>query len=283
MVRSTWAIWGSFLLVGCQSIVPKLLPPSFVETHPLLLEIHQAADLEAKRLTVLRLAPPGTSMEQAQATLTAQGFQFKPGTIWGCNFELATGTDSRRQLYERVSNIPSQSVVACKAAWIPSGAWRLFSQHVLVVLVGDDRQQLKDVAIAEGKAFLPQVQFFRERPDLTEPVGLTGDQARVHMEKFGFRCAARTEDGQAVLFCQAWNENPLGGEVIRVRLFLDPLGVVRECRVQEESEWFDNEACMLPRSDDSPALAGFKTAVFPVRLATRYALCAMFPLLIRRA
>ena len=99
------------------------------------------------------------------------------------------------------------------------------------------------------------------------------------MSKFGFRCESRTESGQPILFCQAWDENPIGGEIIRVRLLLDKTGNVREGRVQEDSEWFDNEACMLPRAEESASRTAGKVALFPVRLATRHTLFGMTLLL----
>jgi hypothetical protein len=74
------------------------------------------------------------------------------------------------------------------------------------------------------------------------------------------------KSGRPYLYCRAVAETPLGGSIIRVRLYYDEAGKITDSRVFKNAEPFDELLCMLPDAGDTLAHAAVKTVVFPARL-----------------
>jgi hypothetical protein len=118
--------------------------------------------------------------------------------------------------------------------------------------------------------------IFAARPELQDPVGLSVAEARARMETAEFRCSCCDGDsgsrGRPYLYCWRRVENPIGGYVLRVRLYPDEAGVVCDSEILRGDRWFEAERCMLPAAEDSPEWFALRAALFPVRVSCRYAL-----------
>ncbi len=186
---------------------------------------------------------------------------------------ISLGKDTRDRLHREQSNRP----LCCVAYRDAVGHWGQASAEILVLLFPDAAQCVQDVEVHAGKwEGHPYQASFTKRPDLQEPVGLPVAAARARLEQAGFHClspAAGEKDpaGRPCLLFRACDEHLLGGRLVRVRLYPDEAGIIRETEVLHEYAWFENEQCMLPGPDDSPLLAVCKGVLFPVRVTTLYA------------
>ena len=155
------------------------------------------------------------------------------------------------------------------------------SQRVLVVLVPDQAQTVADVEVGLGHKLLHRnADFFQDRPDFHEPLGQSVDNARAQMAAAGFDCTGvepKGADGDAHphLRCQAFDENWMGGRIVRVHLYPDESGIIREAKVLDETDFFDAERCMLPHGDESTDKAVLKGVLFPLREGGRYAVVTL--------
>jgi hypothetical protein len=162
--------------------------------------------------------------------------------------------------------------------------WHQRDYTVVVVLIPDATETLHDVEVGLGTEERRHAAYFKARPALREPVGLPLAEAGAHLQSFGFRLAAdvparavrepRPGDGPAPVVYEAFDEGFLGGQIVRVCLFADQAGIVREAQVLNKGDWFDAERCMLPRDDSSPADAAWRTVLFPARVGCRYGAAA---------
>jgi hypothetical protein len=138
-------------------------------------------------------------------------------------------------------------------------------------------EKVKDVEVVLGKTLLhPDIQFFQNRADLHAPVGQPVDQARSQMAAAGFHCTGirpKGTDGdpRPHIRCQAFDENWMGGRIVRVHLYADESGVIREAKVLDKTAWFDAERCMLPHDNESAGEVALKGVLFPIRESGRYA------------
>jgi hypothetical protein len=76
------------------------------------------------------------------------------------------------------------------------------------------------------------------------------------------------------VLCRCCDEAALGGRVIRIKLYPDASGVVRDTEVVRDGGWLDGEHCLLPDSDDSAARIAWKAALFPIPEVARVTLGA---------
>jgi hypothetical protein len=226
----------------------------------------------AIRQELLQVAVPGMPLKVARVRLEAQGFRLfsampakyrrSPANLP----ELISGFD---QATERRANSVQFYTNSDEV-----GAWgqRYFALRILVYF--DENMDVTDIEVPPVPSRGQPTRFawyFARRPDLHEPMGLSVEQARAMMEEAGFRCTPVTTDdheksGRPYLYCRAVAETPLGGSIVRVRLFHDDAGTVTDTRVLQDPEFCDEILCMLPDRDDKLAYAVFKTIVFPARL-----------------
>jgi hypothetical protein len=248
----------------------------FREVEPKPSEIKQA---------VLDRMPPGMSAEEAQAVLESQGFKCRPFTRYAQAFHpeelvpagVRLSPDATKRLVKEQKHTP----VYCRITLPELQEWHLMSYQVLVVLIPDESKALSDIEV--GVQSIPHMHryfFVARKPDLHEPTGLSVDAACARMEAAGFRCKtvvakAGDKEQRPHVLCEAFDENPIGGKIIRVQLFPDEAGMIRETRVVEREELFDAERCMLPHGDESPAEAVCRGVLFPVRAGVRYTLFAV--------
>jgi hypothetical protein len=112
--------------------------------------------------------------------------------------------------------------------------------------------------------------FFARRPRLREPVGLPVELSRAEMQAENFQCAYASPDVRGgrrpYLGCYAYEESPLGGDIVRVHLYYDGSRTVTEAEVVQEPGEFDGLRCMLPNRGDSIGRGVLKAVVFPARL-----------------
>jgi hypothetical protein len=239
------------------------------------------ADRDAIKQTVLRHIPPGTPLEQAQALLEQQEFTCHPASkanlLLGSSDPIPPGVylpgDVRKRLFQERNRHP----IYCSTTRHELEEWHLKSFTVLVVLIPDEAQRLRDVEIGLARKWHPNTTFFQQRPDLHEPLGLPIEAAKARMTAAGFRCSdvqtGKTgRDPPSCIHCEAFDEWLLGGSIVRVRLYLDESGRVCESKVLDEGSLFDAERCMGLHGDESTAQAVGKAVVYPVRLGCRYAL-----------
>ncbi len=271
-------------LAGCQG--RPLRPVQAPEAKPrptvfLFEEIEP--DPNAVKQTVVRHLPPGMSVDLAQDLLEKQGFTCRPYSNWAWFFnrqnlippEVSLPLDVQKRLHARRKFGP----VFCHATLKGKGEWHLERYPVLVVLVPDEARKLAEVEADIRLTMHSRVKFFNERPDLREPVGLSVEAATARMAAAGFHCSGlqpegADDDARPHVFCLAFNEGVLGGHIIRVHLYPDEAGVVRETDVRTEEGPFDAEWCMLPHGDETTTWAITKGVLFPVRIVTRYTLIA---------
>jgi hypothetical protein len=239
------------------------------------------ADRDAIKETVLRHVPPGTPMDQAQAMLEQEEFTCRPDTkpnlFFGSDHPIPPGVYLPADVQIRLSRQRGPRPIYCRATRHELEEWHLQAFTVLVVLVPDDAQHLRDVEIGLGRERHPNFSFFRQRPDLHEPLGLPPEAARARMTAAGFRCSdvragEPGQDPRPHIDCEAFDEWLLGGDIVRVRLYVDEGGLVCESKVLDKGRLFDDERCMWLHGDESTAEAVGRVAAYPVRLGGRYAL-----------
>jgi hypothetical protein len=275
-------LFGCFaFLVGCQGVPVQLaLPPNPKPQPAIVLFEEIEPNREAVKQAVLRHLPPGTPVERAQAMLQEQGFTCREYNSWTWFFnqcqlippEVHLTSTEQHRIYEQRAQKP----VFCQANLKANGEWHLTAYRVLVVLIPDGAGALHDVEVGIGQLRHMNAEFFKQRPELHDPVGLPIEEARTRLVDAGFYCmgiAQRAEkDDRPFMLLVAFDEGLLGGQVVRVHLYSDAAGVVRETEVLAESGAFDAEWCMLPHGDESPTWLVCKAALFPTRVACRWTL-----------
>jgi hypothetical protein len=239
---------------------------------------------DAIKQIVLRHIPPGTPMEQAQALLEQQEFTCHPyrnaNPFFGSSNLIPPGVSLSSDAQKRLFRERDRHPIYCRATRYELEEWHLKSFTVLVVLIPDDERRLRDVEIGLSARQHPDVTFFQQRPDLHEPLGLPVDAAQGRMIAAGFRCSDVVtgkpgQEPRPYVDCEAFNEWLLGGQIVRVRLYLDESGRIRESKVLDEGNLFDAERCMWLHGDESATQAIGKAAAYPVRLGCRYAFIAI--------
>src|SRR5262249_20997955 len=209
---------------------------------------------------------PGLAVETARARLEELGFR--------CRY---AGVFARKpQAYHPTRSLPEViggrdagkdklfHTLVCSNPRDEIGNWGRRYFPVTVNLPYDENGIVTEV---EVPPVLPQVSryaaFFARRPDLREPVGLPVEQARALMQAQKFRCAyaasgGNGQGGRPFLDCHAYDETPLGGNIIRVHLFYDATQTVTDAKVVQERGGFDDLRCMLPNPTDSLGQGVFK-------------------------
>ena len=274
------------VLAGCQGfrvLDHSLVLPKVPAQSPILLFEETEATEDAVKQVVLRHVPPGTPIAQAQAALEKQGFICRPYSNWTMSFYrqalIPSGYELSLDTLKRVHAERGRVPIFCHVARPELMDWRLRSHEIMIVLIPDEKQVLHEVEVGLRKHLQPDAQFFLANPDFHEPVGLPIAAAQSRMEAAGFQCtlveAQAGFENRRHLFCHTFDEHALGGRIIRVHLFPDDAGVVRETRILDETGWFDAERCMLPGGEDTPAWAAAKGALFPVRVGCRYTLISV--------
>jgi len=271
------------ILSGCQTIPLGWAPTPSPPLQPPTISVFEktTADREAIKQAVLRHIPPGTSMEQAQAMLEQQEFTCrsytKSNSFLGTSDLIPHGVYLAIDVQKHLFQARDRQPVYCHTTRHELDEWHLKSFTVLVVLIPDNAHRVSDVEIGLAPKRHPNVTFFQQRPDLHEPLGIPVEVARERMTAAGFRCSdVQTTKAclhpRSYLDCETFDEYLLGGNIVRVRLFLDESGLICESKVLEEGKVFDDERCMWLHGDESTAQAVGKSVVFPVRLGCRYAL-----------
>jgi hypothetical protein len=266
---------------GCQSLPVQTTtkPPPPQRTIALFTEVD--AQRDAVKQVVLDRVPPGTPIAKAQEILETQGFACRPYSGLTHFFfpeELVpSGVRLPQGAYQRLHQARKDRPVYCRATLHELQEWHLQSYVVLVVLIPDETQTLRDVEVGICPQRHNYANYFKSRPDLREPIDLPIEAARARMEAAGFRCAwvtprADEAENRPHLLCEAFDENAIGGDIVRVSLFPDGAGVIRETNVLNREHPFDAERCMLPHGDESPAEAACRCVLFPVRAGCRYTL-----------
>jgi hypothetical protein len=271
------------VLAGCQGIRVldhSLDHPNVPAKSPILLFEETEAAEDTVKQVILRHVPPGTPIAQAQTALAKQGFTCRPYSAWTMSFYrqalIPSAYDLSLTALKRVHEQRERIPIFCHVSRPELMDWGLRSHEILVVLIPDEKQVLRDVEVGVRNHFQSDAQFFLAKPDFHEPVGLPIAEAQSRMEAAGFRCtlveAKAGAESRRHLFCRTFDEHALGGSIIRVHLYPDEAGVVRETRILDETGWFDAERCMLPGSEDTSVWAVAKGALFPVRVGCRYTL-----------
>jgi hypothetical protein len=267
-------------LAGCQTTprVAQEPPPT-----PVIRLCQHDVPAEESAITqeLTQYVAPGMPLESARARLEPLGFR-----VFGTIPKAYRSTPVNvRELLSGFDNKAEKNVnkVELRTSCDEIGAWGQRCIPLRVVLYFD-----KDMKVGEMKVdrvgFRGQklrfAWYFSRRPNLREPLGMSVDEARKMMEAEGFRCKLVTSDrheksGRPYLYCRAVAETPLGGSIIRVRLFHDEAGKVTDTRVLKEEEPFDELLCTLPDSGDTLVHAALKTVVFPVRLYAAFVVAGL--------
>jgi len=223
----------------------------------------------------------GMPLEAARAMLEPLGFKVfgampkayrsAPGNVR----ELISGFDNEAK--KNVNKVELH--ISCDEI----GAWGQRCIPFRVLLYFDKDMKVAEIIIDRVGSMGQKPRFawyFARRPNLREPLGMSVDEARKMMEAEGFRCKLVISDkheksGRPFLYCRAVAETPLGGSIIRVRLFHDEAGKVTDTHVLKEEEPFDELLCMLPDSGDTLVHAALKTVVFPVRLYAAFVVAGL--------
>ncbi len=301
MARVSLACCCCAALAGCLGVpAPFAKPPPPVPLHTILLFEPVEAEREALRQVVLRHIPLGTPLDQAREILGQQGFICRPDS-YGATDLIPRGISLPPEVRQRLlaarlrclgEDKSSLSIfeihqhlfaarnrlsVYCHTTRQNLQEWHLQSYDVLVVLIPGDGEKVEDVEVGLGGKRHPNAEFFQRRPELQEPVGMPVAEAQARMELAGFRFTASEPDHsdkgtRPHLFCQAYDENLLGGQIVRVNLYPDESGLIRGAKVLDRGEWFDAEQCILPHGEESASRAVCKATLFPVRVGCRYVL-----------
>ncbi len=274
------------VLAGCQGLRVldhSMVHPNVPTQSPILLFEETEVTEDAVKQVVLRHVPPRTPIAQAQAELEKQGFTCRAYSSWTMSFNrlalIPSGYDLSLAAQTRVNKQRDRVPIYCHVARPELMDWGLRSHEIMIVLIPDEKQVLRDVEVGLRKHLHPDAQFFLAKPDFHEPVGLPIAEAQKRMEAAGFQCtlveAKAGSESRRHLFCQTFDEHALGGSIIRLHLYPDDAGVIRETRILDETGWFDAERCMLPGGEDTPGWAAAKGALFPVRVGCRYTLISV--------
>lgn len=264
-------------LAGC-NLPRNYGPPATPEPaeYIRLFHEHVLAEGPAIKEAVVARVSPGVPMAQATALLEGHGFH-------SCGTEdLSIPSPHPAEIHDLVSiNRPKDDrpVYRSMRCDIHGAAWGRDYETILVVLSPDPDEMVRSIEVYESRRGHPYRKFFAGHPELQEPIDLPADEARARMQEHKFKCTEVAADEAAgarrCLYCVAYDEGILGGSMVQVRLFLDEAGVVRDSDIVRQAPWFEDQRCMLPDRDDHPAWFAFKTALFPVREATRASLVAI--------
>ncbi len=264
-------------VAGCQTAPPAVPAPAPKPPPTIrLCGREMPAEAAAVEAEVLRQVAPGLPLEDAHARMQELGFRC---LYAGALVKKPKRYHPRLGLFQALGAYgPKEAIdkrfhsLVCTLSANEAGNWGERYFPVTVSLPYDEGGRLTEVEVTLGR---PQpsryAHFFARRPELREPVGLPAEQARAVMEAHQFHCAYHPPDEkdgrrQPYLDCYAYDEAPLGGNVVRAHLFYGPDGVVTEAEVvQRPGEW-DDLRCMLPNDSDTVAGGLVKTVVFPVRL-----------------
>ena len=280
------------LLAGCQDVPlvdghsPVARDDSFLPKQRTIRVFDEVeAKSEAINQLVLSHLPPGTPIAQAQALLEEQDFSCQRETWWtdflGRSILIPQGFYLPSNVERQVSAQRDRHPVYCHATLPELQEWHLASQRVLIVLVPDEAQRLKDVEVGVASGVMQRnSEFFHSRPDLHSPVGQPVDEARAQMAAAGFQCTdvrpqGADGDDRPHMLCQAFDEHWMGGHIVRVHLYPDASGIILQVKVLDETHWFDAERCMLPHGGEATSEAVLKGALFPLREAGRYAVVTL--------
>jgi hypothetical protein len=227
------------------------------------------------REALLRVIPPDSPRERAEALLRADGLE---GTTLGETGELGFTTQYKKQ--RPGDPLPDKVFGARRPVF---HEWGKNARAVVVFLIPGSGDTVKDVKVEGGYGSWFEHEdtqhFFTAHPDLAEPVGLPVAEAEARMRAAGFCCTHESGDqrggrGQEHLLCEARDDRILLGSMVRVRLFYDQTGVIRDSAFVREGRWFDAERAMLPSADDSVGEYAYRAALFPARVTARYSLFA---------
>jgi hypothetical protein len=251
---------------------PAANPPSVIH----LCGHRVSSESDAVRAEVLRYVSPGLPVETAQARLEELGFRGlygdmvkkKPASYHPTRSlpELVVGRDPQKD-----KNFHS---LVCRISGKEYGNWGQYSFPIRVTLPYDEAGIITEVEVT----CLPRktsryAALLMDRLGPQGPIGMPVEQARTLMEARKFHCSDRNlqspgTDRQPYLDCYAYDEHPLGGNIVRVHLFYDQSRTVTEAEVVEKPGTFDDLRCMLPNNSDTVTGGILKTIVFPVRLYT---------------
>jgi hypothetical protein len=233
------------------------------------------ADEWLLRDEVLRVVAPGMPMDQAVAALKGQGLEAAFGLFNGPGFEFQTALTNCCRLPRWRMTRRGEECYLAPAEDV--NAWGRVYWKVMVILVPDSAHLVKDVEVLVSLPVGDRCHaIFAARPELQDPVGLPLADVKARMEAAEFRCSLCDGDAQSrgrpYLLCWRRVEKALGGYVLRVRLYPDEAGVVRDSEILRGDRWFEAERCMLPAAEDSPEWYALRAALFPARVSCRYAL-----------
>jgi hypothetical protein len=258
------------LLVGCQTM-PAAAP--VVEKPPEAIRLFGqeiVPDKESITPIVLARIPLGTSFDEAQQILEANGFECRRHD-WTAIF--APITPPEVQALEMTPDgkyrklVPGTLYATLRKDNV--GRWGEAYVTVFVKLYPNRaKTHVHEVQVFVGKREHPYQQFFIAHPEIQEPVGRSVEEAQRQMQTWGFKCAKTEAPGTPpYLLCQYYDETLLGGRHVRIKLFYDKDEMVRDSEIERDYEWFECERCMLPDADDSAGRFIGKSALFPVREA----------------
>jgi hypothetical protein len=276
---------------GCQTAPTIAEKP--VTTAPATLRLcgHQVpAKRSAVEAEILRHVAPGLPVEAARTRMEELGFACLYAGVLHEKPAVYRPAPTAVNLPELLgiqapdpSRLRRWNSLVCTRSVNEFGTWGHFYFPLTVLLPYDEEGRVTGV---EVDRFLPELsrhaEFFARRPELREPIGLPVEQARAVMEAHRFCCAdvrpQKPSDGpRPYLDCRAYDETPLGGQIVRVHLYYDAAGQVTEAEVIQKVGSFDGLLCMLPNGSDTLAGGVVKAAVFPVRLGTLLMLSSVVP------
>jgi hypothetical protein len=234
------------------------------------------ADRSAVQAEVLGHVAVGLPVEAARAGMEELGFACLYGGFYDKKPCLYLPDRTLQEMLGSDSGYAARAKrfhsLVCTTAVNEVGNWSQF-YSLAVTLPYDEEGRVTAVEVSEVLPTLSRyAAFFRRRPELPEPIGLSVEKAGAMMEAHQFCCAYAHPDKQAgdrrpYLDCYAYDERLLDGDIVRVHLFYDQAGRVTEAEVIQEAGYFDGLRCMLPNRSDSLAGGVLKAAVFPVRLS----------------
>jgi hypothetical protein len=246
-------------LAGCQ-LAPAVPAPAAVKPPPTIRLFGEEVPAEAMAVqaAVLRHIPPGLPATTASARLAAAGFTCPDAEMLDPK---PAGPDGWKA--GRLDRL------VCSIGRHEAGDWGgLYFNVEVTIPCGEDGL----VKAAEVPRLWRErnrcTAFFARHPELKQPVGLPLEQARAALQAQGFCCDEIRPGGgsRPYLACRFYEENPVGGTIIRVHLVGDESGTVRDVEVVQQPGRFDDLLCLLPNEGDTLGAVVLKGMVFPLRL-----------------
>lgn len=224
---------------------------------------------EIKKAVVAQV-PLGAPIDEAVAALEAHGFN-DGFSFWANTGEIAEPW----QPMAGAAGLPVSRYLRRDI----HGAWGMDYETIEARLFKDADNRVCSVEVYESRRGHSYRHFFEKHKELREPVGMTAAEAQQYLAGFGFQCTEQLDGtgpaARRCLYCLAYDEALIGGSMVRVQLFLDANGVVRDSEVLRDAPWFEHQRVMLPGRDDDPAWFACKALLFPVREVTRASLVAI--------